>query len=113
MKEVRAYIRPHKLAEVAFELRQLDELPGISYTEVHGFGRHRAEKATRKIVHGMVHFAPYIKIEIICKDEDADNIIRVIRRYAHEGLKGDGKIVVSDIEQAVRISTGEAGREAL
>lgn len=113
MKEVRAYIRPHKLAEVAFELRQLDELPGISYTEVNGFGRHKAENASQKIVHGMVHFAPYIKIEIICQDEIADKIVRVIQRYAHEGLKGDGKIVISNIEQAVRISTGEKGEDAL
>ena len=68
MKEVRAYIRPHKLAEVAFELGQLDQMSGISYTEVHGFGRHKADNAARKVVHGMVHFAPYIKIEILCRD---------------------------------------------
>ena len=113
MKEVRAYIRSHKLAEVAFELRQLKELPGISYTEVHGFGRHKAENAARKIVHGMVHFAPYVKIEIVCRDEVVDKIVGVIQRYAHEGLRGDGKIVVSNIEQVVRISTGETGEDAL
>jgi nitrogen regulatory protein PII len=113
MKEIRAYIRPHKLAEVAFELRRLKDLPGMSYSEVHGFGRHRAEKAARKIVHGMVHFAPYIRIEIICQDGAVDNIVSVIQRYAREGLKGDGKIMVSHIEQAVRISTGETGQEAL
>ena len=113
MKEVKAYIRPHKLAEVAFELSQLDEMSGISYTEVHGFGRHKAENASRKIVHGMVHFVPYIKIETLCQDEVADKIVEIIQRYAHEGLKGDGKIVVSDIEQAIRISTGERGKEAL
>jgi nitrogen regulatory protein PII len=113
MKEVRAYIKPHKLAEVAYELRQLDELPGMNYTEVHGFGRHRAKKAAHKIVHGMVHFAPYIQIEIICRDEAVDKIVHVIQRYAHEGLRGDGKIVVSDIEKAIRISTGETGEDAL
>jgi nitrogen regulatory protein P-II 1 len=61
----------------------------------------------------MVHFAPYIKIEIICQDEAVDKIVGIIQRYAHEGLKGDGKILVSSIEQAVRISTGDKGDTAL
>lgn len=113
MKEIRAYIKPHKLAEVAYELREIDDLSGMSFCDVHGFGRERARDAPRKIVHDMVHFAPYVRIEILCKDELVERILAVIQKYAHEGLKGDGKIVVCNIETATRISTGESGDDAL
>jgi nitrogen regulatory protein PII len=113
MKEVKAYIRPHKLAEVAYELREIDELSGMSFHEVHGFGRERARNASHKIVRDMVHFAPYVRIEILCKDELAEKIVAVVQQYGHEGLKGGGKIVVSNVEKAIRISTGESGDDAL
>jgi nitrogen regulatory protein P-II 1 len=113
MKQIIAYIKPNMLSKVAMALHDLEGLTGLSATKVQGFGRHRAKDAQDRIVENMVEYVPHIKIEIFCKDELADRIATIITENAHTGLRGDGKVYVAPVEQAVRISTGEKGERAI
>ena len=113
MKEIKAYIKPHKLAEVTLALHKVKGLTGMSVVDVRGFGRGRAKDAPRRIVEDLVDFVPHVKIEIVCLDELVEKIVSVIEKTAHTGLRGDGKIYVSEIETALRISTGETGVSAV
>jgi len=113
MKEIKAYIKPHKLCEVTLALHKVEGLTGMNVVDVRGFGRSRAKDAPHRIVEGPVDFVPYVKIEIVCTEEFVDQIIAAIEENAHTGLRGDGKIYVSDVEHAVRITTGERGEIAV
>ncbi len=113
MKEIKAYVKPHKLPNVTLALQHIDGLSGISISNIRGFGRSRAKNAPDRIVEDLLNYIPRIKIEIVCRDEFVDEIVSVIEREAHTGLRGDGKIFVSDVEAAVRISTGEHGENAI
>ena len=109
MKEVKAYIAKHKLGPVTRALHKLGGLTGISVIECGGSGR------------GLVSLKddsefglhPGVKLEIICNDDLVDKLVDSIEKAAHTGLKSDGKIYISPIEQAVRISTGERGEHAV
>ena len=113
MKEIKAYIKPHRLSRVTLALREVRGLTGMTIMDVRGFGRTRAKDAPHRIVDDLIDYVPRIKIEIICRDELVENIVSVIEEHAHTGLQGDGKIFVSSIEKAVRISTGERGEAAV
>ena len=110
MKEVKAYIKPHKLATVTQALKRIKEVTGLTVCEVKGFGRGRGRDARN----GMINdFLPCVRIEVICRDEIVDVVVDTIEKAAYTGLKGDGKIYVIPVEQAVRISTGERGDDAV
>jgi len=111
MKEVKAYIKKHKLDETLRTLRKIEGLSGVSIFPVQGFGQGWHDREADMIA--FTSRPPGIKLEIICRDDLVDAIVAAIERAAHTGLKGDGKIYVGSIEQAVRISTGERGPEAL
>ena len=114
MKEIKAYIKPHKLSAVTLALHKIEGLTGMSVSDVRGFGRGRAKEAPHTIQEDLIDFIPHVKIEIVCHDELVDEIVETIRREAHTGLRGDGKIyVLSPVEEAVRISTGERGLSAV
>jgi len=113
MKQIKAYIKPHKLSEVTLALHQVKGLTGMSVTEVRGFGQTRSTEAHHRTVDDLVDFAPHAKIEIICGDELAEKLISVIAEAAHTGLHGDGKIYITEITDAVRISTGQRGEDAV
>lgn len=113
MKEIKAYVRPHQLSKVVMALHEIQGLAGLAVTKVQGFGRGHAEEASTRIVEDFIEYVPYIKIEICCNDEITDKILSTIYENAHTGHKGDGKIFVSDIVTAVRISTGERDAAAL
>ncbi|HFE64049.1 MAG TPA: P-II family nitrogen regulator [Caldithrix sp.] len=113
MKEIKAYIKPHKLSKVTLALHGVEGLSGMSVVEVKGFGRGKAKNAPHRIVEDLVDYVPHVKIEIVCLDEKVEEIISVIEKAAHTGLRGDGRIFVSGVEQAVRIQTGERGEEAV
>lgn len=113
MKEIKAYIKPHKLSEVTMALHQVKGLTGMSVVDVRGFGRTRTTDAHHRSIDDLEDYAPHIKIEIVCKDELVETIISTIEKAAYTGLHGDGKIYVSDITSAIRISTGERGKEAV
>ncbi len=101
------------LSKVAMALHDLEGLTGLSVTKVQGFGRSRAKGAQDRIIESMVEYVPHIKMEIFCKDELVNRITTVIQENAHTGLRGDGKIYVLAIEDALRISTGEKGESAV
>lgn len=107
MKEIKAYIKPHKLADVTLALRDLDGLTGLSVTDARGFGRGRAKDAIDRVADGAVEYIPQVRLEVVCQEELTEQIVNLIQENAHTGLRGDGKIFISDVKSAVRISTGE------
>ncbi len=104
MKEIKAYIKPHRLDEVTLALKGVKGLGGMSVMDACGFGR-----STDNIG----DFIPHTRIEIVCRDGLVDEIVSVIEKAAHTGLKGDGIIYVTDVREVVRIETGERGEEAI
>jgi nitrogen regulatory protein P-II 1 len=113
MKEVKAYIKPHKLSQVTLALHKVEGLTGMSVSNVRGFGRGKARNVPERITEDLVDFVPQVKIEIVCRDELVDEVVSTIEHAARTGLRGDGKIYVSDMIAAVRISTGEHGKSAV
>lgn len=113
MKEIKAIIRPFKLLEVIDELTKIEGLPGVTVSEIKGFGKSRAKNASDKIIYDMIEFIPRIKLEVVVADEMANEVIDVIQKYAHTGNTGDGKIFVSDVQDVVKIRTNERGVEAI
>jgi nitrogen regulatory protein P-II 1 len=101
------------LLEVTEELHKIEGLPGVTVSEIKGFGKSRARNAKDKIVFEMVEFVPRIKIELVVNDEMADEVVNVIQKYAHTGNTGDGKIFVVNVEETVKIRTNERGRDAI
>ena len=113
MKEIKAIIRPFKLLEVIDELTKIEGLPGVTVSEIKGFGKSRAKNASDKIIYDMIEFIPRIKLEVVVTDEMAVEVVNVIQKYSHTGNTGDGKIFVSNVEEVVKIRTNERGVEAI
>ncbi|WP_457654516.1 P-II family nitrogen regulator [Rhodocaloribacter sp.] len=113
MKAIIAYIKPHKLESVTLALHHVEGLSGVSVSDVRGFGRGRGGGVKHTVKEGPVDFIPHVRLEIVCRDAFVEPIVETIRREAHTGLRGDGKIFVWPVEEAVRISTGERGTEAV
>lgn len=113
MKEIKAYIKPHRLYDVVLSLHKVDGLTGMSVTKVLGFGRGRAKDDKDRVTEGGVDMVPHLKIEIVCRDDLVEEIVSAIERAAHTGLRGDGKIYLLEVAEAVRISTGERGKHAV
>jgi len=113
MKEIKAIIRPSKLFEVTEELHAIEGLPGVTVSEIKGFGKGRARNAKDTVVYEMVKFSPRIKLEVVVAEEMAAEVINVIQKHAHTGNAGDGKIFVSTVDDVVKIRTNERGTEAI
>jgi nitrogen regulatory protein P-II 1 len=113
MKEIKAIIRPSKLLVVTEELHEIEGLPGVTVSEIKGFGKGRAKNAKDEIVYEMVALMPRIQLEVVVHDEMVDEVVNVIQKYAHTGNAGDGKIFVSTVDEVVKIRTNERGRDAL
>jgi nitrogen regulatory protein P-II 1 len=107
MKEIKAIIQPHMLTKVIDSLKAMENLPGVTVSEVRGFGHSPAEPAKNKIVEDFIEYAKKAKIEIVVPDELAEQVVDVITRNAHTGLPGDGLIFVSPVNEVVKIRTGE------
>lgn len=112
MKKVEAIIRPFKLDEVKEALVE-EGIRGLTITEVRGYGRQKGHTETYRGSEYRIEFVPKIKIEIVVGDEQADMVVDAILRSAKTGQVGDGKIFISDIQDAIRIRTDESGEEAL
>ena len=112
MKKIEAIIRPHKLDEVREALSTIG-VQGITVTEVKGFGRQKGHTELYRGAEYVVDFLPKVKIEAAVKSELIDQVIEAIEKAANTGKIGDGKIFVFDLEQVIRIRTGETGAEAL
>ncbi len=111
MKHIIAYIKPHKLDAVTQALHHIDQLTGMTVLEVKGFGRGRKKNPTPE--EQLSDFVRHFKIEIFCKNDLLEEIVSVIEQSAHTGLHGDGKIYICGTQDAVRISSGERGEEAV
>jgi nitrogen regulatory protein P-II 1 len=112
MKKIEAIIKPFKLDEVKEALQEAGLL-GITVTEAKGFGRQKGHTELYRGAEYVVDFLPKVKIEVVLGDDMVEKAVDAIRRSAQTGRIGDGKIFVSNIEEAIRIRTGESGTDAI
>ena len=112
MKLVSAIIKPFKLDDVREALSDMG-VQGVTVTEVKGFGRQKGHTELYRGAEYVVDFLPKVKIEAAVDDDMVDQVIEAISNTANTGKIGDGKIFVVNLEQAIRIRTGETGSEAL
>ena len=112
MKLITAIIKPFKLDEGREALSEIG-VQGITVTEVKGFGRQKGHTELYRGAEYVVDFLPKVKLEVAVEDETLDAAIEAITKAAHTGKIGDGKVFVFSLEQAVRIRTGETGKDAL
>ena len=112
MKFVTAILKPFKLDDVREALSEMG-VSGITVTEVKGFGRQKGHTELYRGAEYVVDFLPKVKLEVAVTDKQLDEVIDAIVKKSNTGKIGDGKIFVSNLEQVVRIRTGETGAEAL
>lgn len=112
MKKIEAIIKPFKLDEVKEALQEVG-LQGITVTEAKGFGRQKGHTELYRGAEYVVDFLPKVKVEVVLADENVEAVIDAIRNAAQTGRIGDGKIFVSNVEEVVRIRTGETGIDAI
>ena len=112
MKKIEAYIKPFKLDEVKEALMEAGA-GGMSVTEVKGFGRQKGHTELYRGSEYKVDFLPKIRVEVVVKDEDVERVVKAIIASARTGQIGDGKIFISNVEDAIRVRTGESGEEVL
>ncbi len=112
MKKIEAIIKPFKLDEVKDALHEIG-LKGITVTEAKGFGRQKGHTELYRGAEYVVDFLPKVKIEVVIEDALVERAIEAIQKAAHTGRIGDGKIFVTNVEEAIRIRTGERGNEAV
>ncbi len=106
MKEIRAYIQPHKLSHVTMALMEIPGFPGMTIIDCEGFGRERTEH-----IQDYKPFLPKKRLEIFAPESLVDVIFDTIMRTAHSGHHGDGKVYIVDTLEGGRISTGERDRD--
>ena len=112
MKLVTAIIKPFKLDDVRESLSEIG-VHGITVTEVKGFGRQKGHTELYRGAEYVVDFLPKVKIDVAIDDKDLDRVIEAITKAANTGKIGDGKIFVVNLEQAIRIRTGETDTDAI
>jgi len=112
VKLVIAVIKPHKLDDVREALAPLG-VAGMTVTEARGYGRQKGHAEIYRGAEYTTNLLPKARIEIMVEDGQADQVVEAIRRGAHTGHIGDGKIFVTDLGRAIRIRTGETGADAL
>ena len=112
MKLVTAIIKPFKLDDVRESLSEIG-VQGITVTEVIGFGRQKGHTELYRGAEYVVDFLPKVKIDVAIADDQLDRVIEAITKAANTGKIGDGKIFVVNLEQAIRIRTGETGTDAV
>ena len=116
MKEIKAIIQPEVSEAVITALKQIAGLPGITVSEVKGFGRSRAVDAVDavdKVIEGAVEYARKVKLEIAIPEDLLETTLETIRIHAHRGRPGDGKIFISSVDDILKIRTGERGDSAI
>ena len=112
MKKVEAIIKPFKLEEVKNALTKIG-VQGMTVTEVRGFGRQRGHTEVYRGAEYKIDFLPKVKIELITSEEMIPQVVETIERAAKTGKIGDGKIFILQVEEVIRIRTGERGRDAI
>ncbi len=112
MKKIEAIIKPFKLDAIKDKLNEIG-IDGLTVSDVKGFGRQRGQTELYRGSQYVVDFLPKTKIEIVVSDDMAEKVITAIVETARTGRIGDGKIFVETIDDAIRIRTGETGKEAV
>ena len=112
MKQITAIIKPFKLEEVREALADVG-VSGLTVTEVKGFGRQKGHTELYRGAEYVVDFLPKVKVEVVLQDALVERAIDAIVKAARTGKIGDGKIFVTDVEQVIRIRTGESGEAAI
>lgn len=112
MKKLEAIIRPFKLEEVKEALVEIG-IRGLTISEVRGYGRQKGHTETYRGSEYRIEFVPKIKIEVVIEDSKVEKIVDAILKTAKTGQVGDGKIFIYNVEDVVRIRTGESGKDAL
>ncbi len=112
MKLITAIIKPFKADDVREALSELG-VSGMTLTEVKGFGRQKGHTELYRGAEYVIDFLPKVKLEIAVSDDLSDQVVEAICTAANSGQIGDGKIFVSNLEQTIRIRTGETGNDAL
>ena len=112
MKKIEAIIKPFKLDEVKEALQDAG-IQGITVTEAKGFGRQKGHTELYRGAEYIVDFLPKVKVEVIVPEDLSEAAVDAIQNAARTGRIGDGKIFVSTVDEAIRIRTGETGREAI
>jgi len=112
MKKIECIVKPFKLDDVKNAITDLG-ISGMTVSEVRGFGRQKGHTELYRGAEYQVDFLPKIKIDLVVNDEQVPSIVEAVQKEACTGRIGDGKIFVSDVEQSIRIRTGESGPESL
>ena len=112
MKKVEAIIKPFKLDDVKEALNEIG-LQGMTISEVKGYGRQKGHKEIYRGAEYVVDFIPKIKLEIVIEDDRVEAVLKKIQQAANTGKIGDGKIFVLPVEEAIRVRTGEKGKDAI
>ncbi|MBP88791.1 MAG: transcriptional regulator [Planctomycetaceae bacterium] len=112
MKKIEAIVRHFKLEDVKNALTE-QGIDGMTVTEVRGFGRQKGHTEMYRGTEYTVDFVPKVKIEVVCSDSNLQPVVDTVLRAAQTGQIGDGKIFVADLQDSIRIRTGETGEEAL
>ncbi len=112
MKKIEAIIRPFRIDDVREALAEIG-VKGMTLTEVKGYGRQKGHTELYRGSEYQIDFLPKIKVEVVVSDAAADKVVDAIIKAAKTGQVGDGKIFVYEVEDAVRVRTGESGEDAL
>lgn len=112
MKKIEAYIQPFMLQKVLREL-QASHVHGLTVMDVRGFGREKDESYPHHASEYAVDFTPKVKLELLCRDRDADGLVAAILHAAHTGRRGDGKVLVTTFDRVVSIRTKDEGEGAI
>ena len=112
MKRVEAIIKPFKLDDVKEALTEIG-IVGMTVTEVRGFGRQKGHTELYRGSEYTIDFLPKVKVEVVVPDSQADKVVQTIMDAAKTGSIGDGKVFVLDVEESIRIRTGERGEAAI
>lgn len=112
MKLVTAVIQPHRLDDVKKAVTALG-IKGMTVAQVNGYGRQRGHTEVYRGAEYTVDLLPKVQIEILCRDEEKDALVGAILETARTGLIGDGKIWVTNVDEVIRVRTGDTGLEAL
>lgn len=113
MKEIKAIIRPFKLDDVITSLHKIEGLPGITISEIKGFGKSKAKNSEDAVREGLHDYIKKVKLELVVHNAMVDKVVDTIQRTAHTGNPGDGKIFVIDVINTIKIRTNDRGEDAI
>jgi len=113
MKEIKAIIQPAMLSRVIGALKEMADLPGVTVSEVKGFGKSRAADARQKVVEEEIEYGKKVKLEIVVPESRVEDVVQAICFNAATGHAGDGKIFVLTVDEVIKIRTGQRGEQAI